>query len=45
VKNTSYEAPHYVVFSNRPHYSSDWGPHILLMPCSQTPSIYVRPLV
>jgi hypothetical protein len=45
VKNTSYEAPHYAVFSNLPSLHLSPIQIFSSAPCSQTPSVYILPLM
>jgi hypothetical protein len=44
-KNTTYEAPHYAVFFNLPSLHLSSVEIIPWTPCSQTPSVYVSPLI
>jgi hypothetical protein len=45
VKITSYEAPHYAVFSNLTSLNLSSIQIFSSAPCSQTPSVYVPPLI
>jgi len=45
VKLTSYEAPHYAVFSSLPSLPPSYVKIYSSTPCSQTLSVYVLPLV
>jgi hypothetical protein len=40
-----YEAPHYAVFSNLPSLHLSWVQIFSSVPSSQTPSVYVPPLM
>jgi hypothetical protein len=44
-KSTSYEAPHYAVFSNLPSLHLSLVQTFPSTPCSQTPSVYAPPLM
>jgi hypothetical protein len=44
-KSTSYEGPHYAVFSNLPSFHLSSVQIFSSAPCSQTPSVYVPPLM